>query len=232
MMGQSAHLIPHVAVAGKDKFGMRIKTEHIRHGPDQNVRSLLYHHAADEKDSRIERADGIAALDFTGINGVIEGACVDAIVDNGSLVVGALIKPSDLVLELVGHRDDPIGTIGAMPFVVVNARREAAEKAVAVATIFRRVHGQHAFSTSAFLDPDQSVGSQPIVGVDDIKSADVIFHSEKLVDKRAAHVVDFVHKIGIQGEIAAVIMHAINTVVACLVLAATSEDMDFMATAV
>ena len=91
-----------MAVAGKDELGVRIKTQDARHGPDQDVGPLLHHHPADKKDRRVERPNGIAAFDFAGIDRVIEGAGVDAVVDHGGLVIGTLVEPADLVFELVG----------------------------------------------------------------------------------------------------------------------------------
>jgi hypothetical protein len=60
----------------------------------------------------------------------------------------------------------------------------------------------------------------------------VIFHGEKLVDEGPAHVVDFIYKIGAQSEIAAVIMHAVNAIVARLLMAAAREYVDLMPAAV
>jgi len=92
------------------------------------------------------------------------------------------------------------------------------------------VHGQNGFATAAFLDPDEGVGSQPIVGVDEIKAADVIFHGAELVNEGAAHIVDFIDEIRVQREIAEVVMHAVNAMVVRLLIAAAGKNVDFMAT--
>ena len=231
-MGHAAHLVAHVAVADEDEFGVGIIAQDVRHGADEDVRPLLHDHAADEQNGRIERADGVAAFDLAGIDGVIEGAGIDAVVDDVGLVVGALVQPADLVLELVGHGDDSIGAVGAVAFVVLNARRLTAEEAIAVAAILGRVHGQHGPSAAALLDPDQGVGGQPVVGVDDVEAAHMVLHGEELVDERPAHVVDFVDEIRVQREVAAMVVNAVDAVVVRLLMAAAGEHMDFMAPAI
>ena len=227
-MGQSTHFVAHVAVADKHELGVGIVAKDMRHGADQDVRSLLHDHAADEKNRGVERPDGIAAFDLAGIDRVIESSRVDAVVDDGGLVIGALVQPADLVLELVGHGDDAIGAVGAVPFVVLNAWRLSAEEAVAVASVLGRVHGQHRLAAAAILDPDKGVGSQPVVRVDDVEVAHMIFHGAILVDEGPAHVVDFIDEIARQHEVAAMVLDAVDAIVGGLLMAAAREDVDGM----
>jgi hypothetical protein len=66
------------------------------------------------------------------------------------------------------------------------------------------------------------------VSVNDVESADAVFDGEEFVDEGAAHVVDFVHEIGRQYEVAAMIMHTVNTIITRLLMTAARENMDFM----
>src|SRR6185437_8353854 len=232
LMGDGADIIAHVAIADEDEFGVGIITKNRRHGADENVRPFLHHHAADEQNGRIERPNGVATFDLAGIDRVIEGAGVDAVVDDFGFVVGALVEPADLALELIGYGDDAIGAVGAVALVFLNAVRLPSEELVAVATVFGRVHGQDALAPASFLDPHERVGGQPIVSMHDVKGADVIFHGEELVDEGPAHIVDFIDEIGMQREVAAVIVNAVETVVVRLLMAATGKHMNFMLAAI
>ena len=106
--------------------------------------------------------------------------------------------------------------------------RLAAEEAIAVAAVLGRVHGQDGLAAAALLDPDHGVGGQPIVGVDEVEAADVVLDGEEVVDERPAHVVDFVHEIGVTAESAAVVVDAVDAVVVALPMAEARENMDFM----
>jgi hypothetical protein len=64
--------------------------------------------------------------------------------------------------------------------------------------------------------------------VNDVESTDVILNSEEFVNESPAHIVDFVHEIGAQVEVAAMIMYAIDSVVTRLLMAAAREDVHFM----
>ena len=141
-------------------------------------------------------------------------------------MVGHLVQPLDLVLELVGNRHHAIDAEGAMPFMVLDAVRLAAEEAVAVTAILGRVHGQHRLAAPAFLDPDDGVGRQPIMGMDHVEAADGVFHAVALVDEGPAHVVDLVHEVRRQRKAAAMVMDVVNAIIRRLPMSNASKDMD------
>jgi hypothetical protein len=64
--------------------------------------------------------------------------------------------------------------------------------------------------------------------VDDLELADVILHAVKVVDERPAHVVDFIHEVGIEREWAAMIVDAVNAVVMRLAVTLASEYVYLM----
>ena len=67
------------------------------------------------------------------------------------------------------------------------------------------------------------------MGVNDVESADRVFHREEVVDERPAHVVDFIDEAGVQGEGAAVVVDAVDAVVEGLARALPGEDVDVVA---
>ena len=118
-----------------------------------------------------------------------------------------------------------------MPLVVLDSRRLAAEELVAVPPVFGGMDGHDHFPVRAFLDPNGGVRGQPIVGVNDVETADAVFHAVEALDERAAHVVDFVDETRIQGETAAMIMHAVDFIVFLLSRPDAGEDVNFMSPA-
>lgn len=165
------------------------------------------------------------------IHAVVEDLRVDAVVDHPALVVRHLVKRLDLFLEQIADRDNPIDTVGAVALVIGDARGLSGIMPVAVAAILGRVHGQHGAMPSAFLDPDDGVGGEPVVRMDDVESADAVFHLEEVMHERAAHVVDFIDKAGIQRERAAVVVNPLDTFVGRLIVPLTREHVNVMSTA-
>ncbi len=66
------------------------------------------------------------------------------------------------------------------------------------------------------------------MGVNDVEAADVVLDREELVDEGPAHVVDFIDEIGVEHEVAAVIVNAVDAVVVRLLRAAAGEHVDFV----
>src|SRR5262249_3231307 len=117
VVSQGTDLVLQVTVAHKDKFGMWVITEHMRHGPYQNVGPFLDYHPPHEQHRRIEGAHGVTGLDCAGFDGLIESTRVDSVIDHPRLMLRHLVKPTNFVAQLVGHGNDPVRTIGAVAFV-------------------------------------------------------------------------------------------------------------------
>src|SRR5258708_40310416 len=64
--------------------------------------------------------------------------------------------------------------------------------------------------------------------MDDVEAADLILDAIEIMNKRPAHVVDFVDEIGRQLERAAVIMHSVDALVIRLVMAFARKNMNLM----
>jgi hypothetical protein len=79
---------------------------------------------------------------------------------------------------------------------------------------------------AALLDPDHRIGRQPVVGMDDIESAQEIFHLEHPVDKGAAHAVDVLDEVGLAWIRAPVVMNPVYHVVTGLTRGAARKHMD------
>ena len=116
-----------------------------------------------------------------------------------------------------------------MTLVVLDAVRLTAEELIAVAAVLRRVHGQNALASTAFLDPDEGVGGQPIVGVNEVETADVVLHGENSWTKARHMLLTSSTKFECSAKVAAMIMHAVDAVVVRLLVAEAREHMDFMA---
>src|SRR5206468_1329471 len=67
-----------------------------------------------------------------------------------------------------------------------------------------------------------------VMRVNHIERPDVVLTLEQMMDKGPAHVVDFIHKIGLQVERTAMVMDAVNPLVMRLPRPHSREDMDLM----
>jgi hypothetical protein len=82
---------------------------------------------------------------------------------------------------------------------------------------------------ASLFDPDQSIGGQPVMRVNNIECPNVVLALEHMMDKGPAHVVDFIYKIRLQVERTAMVMHTVNPLVMRLSRTHSGEDMDLMA---
>lgn len=229
VLGQTEYLAPHMTIPGEDILGVGIMLQDVRQGLHQDVRPLLHHHTADEQHHRIERANVDAAFNFAGIDGIVKGVGVHSVVNHMRFVVRHLIQPVNLITKLARHGDHLVGTVGRMAFMVGDSGGLTSEMPVAVTSVFGGVDRDDRSPTAALLDPHGGIRGQPVVRVDDVECAHVILDSVATVHERPAHVVDFVHEVGIQRKATAVVVDAVDQVVVRLSWSLSREDMNLMA---
>ena len=81
---------------------------------------------------------------------------------------------------------------------------------------------------TTLFDPDQRIGGQPVMSMHNVEMPDKVLCLEKMLDKRAAHVLDFVHEVPAHVEGAVVIPDPVLLTDAASTVACPGEDVDFM----
>jgi hypothetical protein len=81
------------------------------------------------------------------------------------------------------------------------------------------------------LNPNHRVRSQPVVGVNDIKMAVPILLLKKMPNKRAAHLLDFIHETAVEIEGTKVMPNAVNLPGAAAAVTGPREYVDVMSLA-
>ena len=81
----------------------------------------------------------------------------------------------------------------------------------------------------ALLDPDHRIPGKPVVRVNDVEPSNVVLGPEHMVNERPAHVVDFVHKIGVQIERTAMIVYAVYALIMGLAMSHAREHVHLLA---
>ena len=80
-------------------------------------------------------------------------------------------------------------------FLIANTRRLSWPEMIAAAAVFRGMNGENASAMASLLGPDQSIPGKPVMRVNDIEGADVVFALKEMMDEGPAHIVHFIHKI-------------------------------------
>jgi hypothetical protein len=75
---------------------------------------------------------------------------------------------------------------------------------------------QNAIVSTALLDPDHGVGQKPVVGVDQVETADKIFNFKNAVHEAPTHVIDVVNEVIVGQVRAAMIVDAAYVIVTSL----------------
>ena len=207
-----------------------MKPQDAWNGLDQQIRSFLTHHAPREQHHRIHGTDAIPGLDLGRIDPAVVVVDIDSVVGHRDLPVRDVVHPHHLVLERGRHRNHAVRPIRSSPFLEAHAGRLPAPKVVSAAAVLGRVDGEHSLPAALLLDPDHGVGSQPIVRVHHVKrDAHVVLGPEYVADKRAAHLVHFVHEASVQRKRTAVIVHSVDPLVLPLTLAHAGVNVYFVA---
>jgi hypothetical protein len=120
--------------------------------------------------------------------------------------------------------------MAACGFCVSNPPGEAVEKDIAVAPVLGRVHGQHAAGAKAVHDVFHGVGSEPVVGLDELEVADQGGNLLELVGHGLAHEVHAFDEVLARSVVDTVVVHPIDLVVVVLAFLAAGDHMDLMAT--
>jgi hypothetical protein len=91
------------------------------------------------------------------------------------------------------------------------------------------VDSQNAIVSSPLLDPNHSIGQKPVMGMDQIETANKVFDFKNAVNEGTTHVVDIVHKV-IEGQVcAAMIVDAIYAIVTSLARHSPRENVYLVA---
>jgi len=220
----------HISVSRKDEFRARIVFEDKGGRLKQYVGPFLIGQSSREEHHGVGRTYRVTHLNGPRIYGNIKVMVIDPVINSAYFPIRNIVHPHNLSLKSVRNRNNPIRAKCAMPFMVSYPRGTASIKIVPASAIFRRVHREYPFSASTLLDPDHRVGSEPIVGVDNVKmSPHIVLEAEYRVDERAAHVVDVLDNIGMAGVGDPVIIHALDPFILRMVpFPHARKEMDFM----
>jgi hypothetical protein len=87
---------------------------------------------------------------------------------------------------------------------------------------------EQAFVATPLLDPDHSVGRQPIMSMYYVEMPNKVLHFEHPIHKCPTHVIDVIHEIMMRRVCATVIMNIIYQVMTPLTRCPASEHMHFV----
>ena len=97
-----------------------------------------------------------------------------------------------------------------------------------VASVLGGMDSEYALPAATHLDPDHGISGEPVMGVDHIKRAYVVFGLKYMVNERTAHVIDFGHEVAVQMKRAAMIVNAVNPFIPLLALPHACKHMNIV----
>src|SRR2546426_10433106 len=149
LLRAALHSLSHISFTGKDEFRALVIFQNRRNGFDEEIGALLIHHATHKKYCRIQRADRIPPLDFSGLDPSIVIVDVYAVVNHRDFPVRDLIHPLGLVLKRARHRNHSIGPVGPRSLLVPDAHGLPATETVPASAVLRRVNSQDSASPAS-----------------------------------------------------------------------------------
>src|SRR5215475_644452 len=126
---------------------------------------------------------------------------------------------------MVRDSDHMVRPIGRSPFLFPDPNRLPVPEVIAAPAVFGGVQGYDAFAASPLFHPNHRIAGEPVVGMDDVEWADVVFGLKHMVHERPAHVVDFVYEVRVQVKRAAMIMDAVDSRIMELAMSHAGEHM-------